>query len=114
MNISELIFEINQYSDIMKWATSKSQPWQLWTWTFILLQSENQHSMKNLKILYFLFLLHDSLCQNYAQTKNLLDNGNLVLHYGVEEQKFKFKLEGRAEDEMGLAFSYDVNLIRTC
>ena len=65
--------------------------------------------MKNLKIVLFLFLLHDCLCQNYTQIKTLLENDKLVLHYAVQDQQFKFKLVGKAEEQMGLAFSYDVS-----
>ena len=65
--------------------------------------------MKNLQIISFLFLLHHCLCQNYTQTKKFLENDKLVLHYGVEDQKFKFKLVGKAEEQIGLAFSYDVS-----
>ena len=79
------------------------------TWTFILNQSENQRSMKNLQIVYILFLLRHCLCQNYTQTKNLLEDDSLVLHYGVQDQQFKFKLVGKAEEQIGLAFSYDVS-----
>ena len=64
-----------------------------------------------MKIIYFLLAIHQSLCQHYTQTTNLLA-GDLVLHYTVEDQKFKFKLEGRADQQIGLAFSYDVSLIR--
>ena len=48
--------------------------------------------MKNLQIVYILFLLRHCLCQNYTQTKNLLEDDSLVLHYGVQDQQFKFKL----------------------
>ena len=65
--------------------------------------------MKNLQIVYFLFLLHHCSCQNYTQTKNLLDDDKLVLHYEVEDQQFKFKLVGKAGEQMGLAFTYDVS-----
>ena len=66
--------------------------------------------MKNLQIIYFLVLfLHHSLCQNYTQTKELLEPDKLVLHYGVQDQQFRFKLVGKAEEQMGLAFSYDVS-----
>ena len=65
--------------------------------------------MKNLQIIYFLFLLHHCLCQNYTQIKKLLENDKLVLHYAVKDQQFRFKLVGKAEEQMGLAFSYDVS-----
>ena len=32
-----------------------------------------------------------------------------MLHYGVQDQQFRFKLVGKAEEQMGLAFSYDVS-----
>ena len=65
--------------------------------------------MKNLQIIYFLFLLHHCLCQNYTQIKKLLENDQLVLHYTVQDQQFKFKLVGKADEQIGLAFSYDVS-----
>ena len=65
--------------------------------------------MKNLQFIYFSFLLHHCSCQNYTQTKNLLDDDKLVLHYVVEDQQFKFKLVGKAGEQIGLAFSYDVS-----
>ena len=61
-----------------------------------------------MKVLCFLFLLQQSVCQNYSQTRDLLD-GDLVLHYKVDDQKFQFKLVGKAEHQIGLAFSYDVS-----
>ena len=64
--------------------------------------------MNNMKVLCFLFLLQQSVCQNYTQTRDLLD-GDLVLHYKVDDQKFQFKLVGKAEHQIGLAFSYDVS-----
>ena len=70
--------------------------------------------MKNLQIVFFLFLLHHCLCQNYTQTKKLLEKDKLVLHYGVQDQQFKFKLVGKAGEQIGLAFSYDVSVIEAC
>ena len=70
--------------------------------------------MKNLQIVYFLVLLHHCLCQNYTQTKELLGPDKLVLHYGVQDKQFKFKLVGKAEEQMGLAFSYDVSASSDC
>ena len=64
--------------------------------------------MNNMKVICFLFLLQQSVCQNYTQTRDLLD-GDLVLHYKVDDQKFQFKLVGKAEHQIGLAFSYDVS-----
>ena len=64
--------------------------------------------MNNMKVLCFLFLLQKSVCQNYTQTRDLLD-GDLVLHYKVDDQKFQFKLVGKAKHQIGLAFSYDVS-----
>ena len=61
-----------------------------------------------MKVICFLFLLQQSVCQNYTQTRDLLD-GDLVLHYKVDDQKFQFKLVGKAEHQIGLAFSYDVS-----
>ena len=70
--------------------------------------------MKNLQIVFFLFLLHHCLCQNYTQTKKLLEKDKLVLHYGVQDQQFKFKLVGKAGEQIGLAFSYDVSVTEAC
>ena len=119
LNISDLIqLHLNQYlaggyhemNSFYVWAetvvlVSGDQS----TWTFILNQSENQRSMKNLQIVSFLFLLHHCMCQNYTQTRQLLEEGKLVLHYGVQDQQFKFKLVGKADEQIGLAFSYDVS-----
>ena len=49
------------------------------------------------------------MCQNYTQTRQLLEEDKLVLHYGVQDQQFKFKLVGKADEQIGLAFSYDVS-----
>ena len=64
-----------------------------------------------MRVIYFLLLVHRTLCQDYSQTRTLL-SGDLVLHYTVEDHKFKFKLEGRADQQIGLAFSYHVSIMR--